>query len=122
MQMDLSPHERFQKFRKRTRSQLQPSGLVCVPTVAKIKQRASLKQWTAPEVILDEGWTIYFGEIGIVSSTPSHIHIRNLLDGSIGIAVKTELFDSLLQGMLELKTTLLINLLMYINNKCRFLK
>jgi hypothetical protein len=103
--MDLSPHERFQKFRKQPRSRLKPNGVVCVPPVVEIKQRSSTaKQSTAPQVLLDAGWTIYFGdEIGIISSTPSHIHIRNILDGNIGIAIKTELFDCLLQGMLEIK-------------------
>jgi len=102
--IDLSPHQRIQKFKKVSRPQAKTKGIVCIPTVVEVKKQSSTNTWTAPQIILDEGWTIYFGdEIGIISSSPSHIHIRKMMDGDVGIALKKDLFEHLLHGMLELK-------------------
>jgi hypothetical protein len=96
--------ENLKKFRKQPRVKFPKSkGVVCTPTVLEIRQGSSLPR-SKPQILLDEGWTIYFGdEVGIPSLAPTHLHIRNTLDGSIGVCLRADLFNCLLQAMLELK-------------------
>jgi hypothetical protein len=92
----------FKKKQRRSKFP-KPKGVTCNPTVMEIKQGSSLPR-PKPQIMLDEGWTIYFGdEVGIPSPSPTHIHIRNILDSSSGVTLKMDLFNCLLQSMLELK-------------------
>ena len=80
-----------------------PKQIVSRPSVLHV-QRATQGTLPRPQIMMEDGWSIYFGdEVGIISSNPTHIHIINLHDSDLGVAVKIDLFDCLLESMLLLK-------------------
>ena len=80
-----------------------PKQIVSMPSVLHV-QRSAGGILPRPQIMMEDGWSIYCGdEVGIISSNPTHIHIRNLQDSSLGVAIKIDLFECLLESMLLLK-------------------
>src|SRR5882757_7109829 len=90
LEMDIfpPPPKKAKKSRK-----VKTRGVTCIPTVIEIKKSSASLPNSSPQIVLDDGWTIYFGdEVGIKSNSPTHFHIKNSLDGSMGVSLKIDLF------------------------------
>jgi hypothetical protein len=96
VELELGP-KKPKKARKR---RLAKPTCTTLPLIVEVRKNFA-KPYPPPQVILEHGWTIYFGnENGDVGS--GFLNIRNR-ETRVGVALAEELFDCFVQGLLELK-------------------
>jgi len=91
-----------QKKPKKIRKRRIPKA-VCttLPLIVEVRKNFS-KPYPPPQVILEQGWTLYFGnENGDIHGS-GFLNIRNQ-ETRVGVAIAEELFDCFVQGLLELR-------------------
>jgi len=56
-----------------------------------------------PQVVLEDGWTLFFGnEFGVVGTKQTHLNIRNQFDATMGGAIPAAMYNCFLEGVLRL--------------------
>jgi len=97
--VDLGPSA---KKPKKTRKRRVPkTTCTTLPLIVEVR-KSFAKPYPPPQVMLEQGWTLYFGnENGDIQGS-GFLNIRNQ-ETRVGIAISEELFDCFVQGLLELK-------------------
>jgi hypothetical protein len=95
------PGKRRRVYRKARRTAI---GKRCtsLPLIVEIRKKFD-QPYPHPQIILEHGWTIYYGdEQGNMEST-EFINIRNQNDSRIGVAIPAEIYDCFIQGLMEIR-------------------
>lgn len=100
--LSVSPTVIFAKGHKRTRSTfVKPKPFKTVPTVIEISHQ-NKSPGAKPQILLDDGWCMYMGDIEGGRTTAEFLHIRHV-ESLQAIAIPNQLCTCLLQGMVELQ-------------------
>ena len=88
--------------KRRARKRKYNTSCAVTPLIVEVKKDFGNNQ--PPRVLLDYGWAIFLAdEYGQDATTPNYINIRNQYDGNIGIAIPYDIYDCILEAMLQLK-------------------
>ena len=91
-----------QKSKKIRKLRVQKPSCTILPVIVEVRKTGT-KPHQSPRVILDHGWTLFFGdEIGN-SAENGYLNIRNQQHIGIGVCIPAELFECLIQGLNQLK-------------------
>ena len=87
------------KTKKPRKQRVAKPACTTLPLIVEVR-KAFTKPYPSPQVILERGWTLFFGD---ESGNPNGSGYLNIRNSDIGVCIPDDLFDCLVQGLNELK-------------------